>query len=111
MNASSPPVRSNRRILLNQSSNKPEVQQGLDGGKIVIPFETKSINIANGGMAHIVNIPLSSSKLEATKSYVCVPRKDTKTYLNVSFFFTTSWFYSNVFVRRRLRTLWMGVLS
>lgn len=106
------PVRLNRRrIFPNESSNKPKVQQGHLHVSTCgcVSFETKSISIPSGGIAHIVNIPMEPSK--ATKSYVCVPQKDTKTYLNVNFFFFFLFLYDSlvdsiqIICRRRLKTI------
>lgn len=42
------------------------------------------INIPSDGIIH--NVTIARLDLDATMSYVCVPKKSTKTYLNVSLF-------------------------
>ena len=43
------------------------------------------ISIPSDGIIH--NVTIAKLDLDAMMSWVCVPKKDTKTHLNVSFFF------------------------
>ena len=52
-------------------------------GNIAATFEVPGlINIPSNGLIH--KVAIARLDLDATMSWVCVPKKDTKTHLNVS---------------------------
>lgn len=72
-----------------ESSIQPTFRhRGLDvssKGNISATFQVPGlISIPSDGIIH--NVTIAILNLNATMSWVCVPKKDTKTHLNVSFF-------------------------
>lgn len=84
-----------------ESFSQPAVQyRGLDvssKGNISATFRVPGLmSIPSDGIIH--NVTIAKLKFDATMSWVSVPKKDTKTHLNVSLlsFYYCQWVYLNL---------------